>query len=304
MTAPSTQRTCYRHPDRVAGISCQRCDRPICPSCMNQASVGFHCPECARSGRQKVYQGAASWTTRPIVTQVIIAINVLVFVAQVVTSASTPFSSGGRLLFGDGTGDGGIILDGGLIGSFVPQEPWRLVTSGFLHAPFPLGLIHIGFNMLALVRLGQVLEPVLGRRRFVALYAIGLAGGSLGVCLISPTQLTIGASGAVFGLMGGAVMVARDRNVDLWRTGLIQTIGINLLITFGLSSYISVGGHVGGLIGGLVGGAILTEGSRRIRTNGDVVSAALTGAVAIVVLVVAYVVMVGDYGEAARYYIG
>jgi membrane associated rhomboid family serine protease len=288
----------------VAGISCQRCDRPICPSCMHQASVGFHCPECTRAGKQKVLQGAASWTVRPVVTQVLIGLNVLAYLAMVVTMASEPLTAGGRYFVDRGSGDGGLFLDGGLIGAFVPEEPWRLVTSGFLHVPFPFGLIHIGLNMLALMRLGQILEPALGRARFAALYAVGLAGGALGVVLLSPEQLTIGASGAVFGLMGGAVMVARDRNVDLWRSGLIQTIGINLVFTFTLSAYISVGGHVGGLVGGLVGGAVLTAGARRIRTNGEVVSAALTGALAVAALVVAYLLMVSEYADTAAYYLG
>lgn len=295
MTAPTNVRTCYRHPDRMAGISCQRCDRPICPSCMHQASVGFHCPECARAGKQKVLQGAASWTTRPIVTQVLIAVNVLVYLGMVVTMGLEPFTNGGRIIDFDGSGKG-LFADGALVGTFVPEEPWRIVTSGFLHAPFPFGLLHIGLNMLALFRLGQMLEPALGRARFVSLYAIGLLGGSLGVVLVDPRQLTIGASGAVFGLMGGAVMVARERNVDLWRTGLIQTIGLNLLLTFTLP-FISVGGHVGGLVGGLVGGAILTEGAKRVRTKGDVVAAVVTGAVAVVVAVVAYQVMVSRYGD-------
>jgi membrane associated rhomboid family serine protease len=303
MTAPTNVRTCYRHPDRVAGISCQRCDRPICPSCMHQASVGFHCPECARSGKQKVYQGAASWTVRPLVTQILIGINVLAYIGMAVTSRSEPFTAGGRLLASARGEDLGVFLDGGLLGSFVPEEPWRLVTSGFLHSEFPFGLLHIALNMLALMRLGQVLEPVLGRARFTALYAAGLAGGSLGVVIADPLQLTIGASGAVFGLMGGAVMVARDRNVDLWASGLIQTIGINLLFTFTIP-FISIGGHVGGLVGGLVAGAILTEGARRIRQNGEILATVATAAFAIGMLVVAYVMMVGEYGDLARAYIG
>ncbi|HEV7720340.1 MAG TPA: rhomboid family intramembrane serine protease, partial [Iamia sp.] len=290
MTAPSDVRTCYRHPDRVSGISCQRCDRPICPQCMHQASVGFHCPECTKAGKQKVLRGAASWTTRPIVTQVLIGINVAVYLAMVVTSTSEPFTLGGRALEFR-YGDHGLFADGAMYGQLVPEEPWRLLTNGFLHVPLPFGLIHIGLNMLALLRLGQLLEPTLGRARFIALYSIGLVGGSLGVALIDPQQVTIGASGAVFGLMGGAVMVLRERNIDLRSSGLIQTIGINLLITFTIP-FISIGGHLGGLVGGFVGGAILTEGARRIRTKGDVVAAVITGAVAVAIMVVSYLVMV------------
>lgn len=302
MTAPTNVRTCYRHPDRLAGITCQRCDRPICPACMNQASVGFHCPDCAKTGRQRVYQGAASWTTRPIVTQVLIGINVLAYVAMVATNGLEPFTAGGRYMVGRGSLEGGLFLDGALLGAITSEEPWRLVTSGFLHAPFPYGLLHIGLNMLALFRLGQMLEPALGRARFLALYAVGLAGGSLGVVLVDPGQLTIGASGAVFGLMGGAVMVARDRNVDLWRSGLIQTIGLNLLFTFSIS-FISIGGHVGGLVGGFVGGAVVTQGARLVRARGEALSAGVAWVLAVLALVVAYALMAGEYGDAARFWL-
>lgn len=295
MTAPTNVRTCYRHPDRTAGISCQRCDRAICPACMRQASVGFHCPDCAQKGKQKVLQGPRAWMTRPIVTQVLIGMSILAYVGMIATSSVEPFTAGGRALL-PAPGRQGIFADGGLNGQLVPEEPWRLVTNGFLHAPFPFGLIHIGLNMLALWRIGQMLEPALGRVRFAALYAAGLAGGSLGVVLLDPVRLTIGASGAVFGLMGGAVMVARARNIDLWQSGLIQTIGINLLLTFTIP-FISVGGHVGGLVGGLVGGAILTSGGRNIPARGAAAPAAVTGAVAVAALVVAYVLMVGEYGD-------
>jgi membrane associated rhomboid family serine protease len=262
---------------------------------MHQASVGFHCPECARGGKQKVVQGPAAWTTRPIVTQALIAINVLVYVAMAATMSTEPFTYGGRLLQMGNWGDG-LFVDGGLYGELVPEEPWRLVTSGFLHAPFPYGLLHIGLNMLALLRLGQLLEPLLGKGRFIALYCVGLVGGSLGVVLLDPQELTIGASGAVFGLMGGAVMVLRERNIDLWRSGLVQTIGLNLLFTFTIS-FISIGGHVGGLVGGFVGGAILTEGARRIGTKGEAISIAVTAAVAVVALVGAYLLMVDEFGH-------
>jgi membrane associated rhomboid family serine protease len=150
--------------------------------------------------------------------------------------------------------------------------------------------------MLALLRLGQLLEPLLGKGRFIALYAVGLVGGSLGVVLLDPQELTIGASGAVFGLMGGAVMVLRERNIDLWRSGLVQTIGLNLLFTFTIS-FISIGGHVGGLVGGFVGGAILTEGARRIGTKGEAISIVVTAAVAVAALVGAYLLMVEEFGH-------
>ena len=145
---------CYRHPDRPGGVRCQRCDRPICPACMTTASVGFHCPECARSGRQKVYTGRAAFggskTLR--LTPALIAINVVVFVLSL---------SGG----GSASEIGGSVLrDYGLYGPSIryDHEWYRIITAGFLHS----GLLHIGFNMYALWIIGNMLEPALGRLRF------------------------------------------------------------------------------------------------------------------------------------------
>lgn len=296
MTAPTGTRTCYLHPDRVAGITCQRCDRPICPACMHQASVGFHCPECARGGRQRVYQGAASWATRPIASQVLIALNALVFVVQAVTSGLEPWTDGGRFLFLR-YGDKGIWADGALVGSFVPEEPWRLVTGGFLHAQLPFGIIHIGMNMYVLSIFGRLLEPALGKVRFTAVYICALFGGSLGVVLLSPTSITVGASGAVFGMMGAAVMVARERGINLMQSGLATTIGINLLFTFGVPG-ISIGGHLGGLVAGFAAGALVVELPKRLDlgSKGEVVASGLAIGLGLVFGVVAYVLMVGQYG--------
>src|SRR3546814_43320 len=171
---------------------------------MNQASVGVHCPECTRSSGQKIVR-PNQLISRPIVTQVLIALNVAVFV------------------YGMSLPDGQLTYDGGLIGSHprvfeafgvADGEWWRLVTSGFLHA----NLIHIGFNCLVLYQLGQVLEPVLGRLRFGAVYFASMLTGSFGVLLLSPDRLTVGASGAVFGLMGAALAVFRARGINPFDT--------------------------------------------------------------------------------------
>ncbi len=296
MTAPTNVRTCYRHPDRVAGISCQRCDRPICPSCMHQASVGFHCPECARAGQQRVYQGAASWTTQPIATQVLIVVNVLAFIGMLATRSLEPFTAGGRIIALQ-RGDFGFFADGSLFGPFVPEEPWRLITGGFLHSnDIPFGFIHLGMNMYFIWILGQMMERALGRTGFVALYAAALMGGSLGVMLLDPDALTVGASGAAYGLMGAAIVVARERNLDLMRSGLVTTLGINLLLTFSIPG-ISIGGHLGGLVAGGVAGLILVEGGKRMGARGAQVAAALTAVLAVVLGLAAYLVMVGEYGD-------
>lgn len=258
--------TCYRHPDRRAGVICQRCDRPICPDCMSQASVGFHCPECTKSSGQKVIRGAQLRIT-PVVTQALIAINLAVFVAGMGSGLATrsAITSGGGLA-GEVRLLDGVRIPLGAVGfgelaGVSHGEWWRMISSGFLHA----NLIHIGFNMWVLYQLGQVLEPVLGRLRFGLVYGAAMLTGSFGVLLLSPDDLTVGASGAVFGLMGAAVAVFRSRGINPFDTGLGGAIVLNLAFTFAIPG-ISIGGHVGGLIGGFLAGWILVDlGPRYLR---------------------------------------
>jgi membrane associated rhomboid family serine protease len=274
----STQiQTCYRHSDRRAGVVCQRCDRPICPDCMRQASVGFHCPECTKQGAQKIVRPQQLLHARPVITQVLIALNVAVFVAGVGSGLETrPQVAVDYGLISEFTTSGGAVFPG--LG--VAHGEWyRLVSSGFLH----VNVIHIAFNMLVLYQLGQLLEPAFGRLRFGLVYAVSLLAGSLGVMVVSPNNLTMGASGAVFGLMGFAFMALRARGIDPFSTGLGGTIVLNLIITFTLSNYISVGGHVGGLIGGVVCGWILTSAGPRFLKD----DALTLGSVVMLGLVVA-----------------
>ena len=245
---------CYRHADRRAGVVCQRCDRPICPSCMQQASVGFHSPECAQQRSQKVVRGPVVFD--PLATKVLIGLNLL----GLVWSISRGSSLGGIGI--DALVDGGLVAsalapDFTVIG--VDEGEWyRLFSSAFLHD----GLMHIGFNMYALWILGGVLERVVGRARFVALYVVSLLGGAFGVLLLDPTQVTVGASGAVFGLMGAIVIVQRAAGFDLWRSPLVPVLGVNLLLTFAVPQ-ISIGGHLGGLLTGLAVGVLMVESVRR-----------------------------------------
>lgn len=284
MTYPVTgQRTCYRHPDRFAGITCQRCDRPICPSCMSQASVGFHCPECARSGQQKVYQGAASFTSQPIVTQVIIALNVVAFAAMLATRSA----------------DEWVYVNGGLFGPLVPAEPWRLLTGGFLHSrAIPFGFLHIGMNMYFIWVFGRMVEQVLGPVRYVAVYLCALLSGSLGALIVTPESYTVGASGAAYGLMGAMILIARERGINIMQTGLVTTLGINLLITFGVPG-ISIGGHLGGLAGGFLGAFVCLELPKRLKSGkqGDLVAAGATLGIGVVAAVVALVLMMSQYPD-------
>jgi membrane associated rhomboid family serine protease len=261
---------------------------------MHQASVGFHCPECTQRRGQKVYRGIDALRTRPLVTQVLIGVNLVIFVVTLLTISVRPSSQGGRALY-EVFGDGGLSGDGQLVGFLVPDEPWRLLTSGFLHAnALPFGLMHVGLNMWVLWVLGRFVEPALGRVRFLALYVTALLGGALGVVLLSPESRTVGASGAIYGLMGGAILVARERNIDLMRSGLVTTLGLNLLLTISIPG-ISIGGHLGGLVGGALAGVVLTEIPKRVKANGDTLAAAATVALGLAFAVVAYLLMASKY---------
>lgn len=219
---------------------------------MNTASVGFHCPECAKSGRQTVVSGAALFGGRPLVTQILIGINVAVFVLSVA--------------LGDGImgsiGSNGLLEEGAAFGPFIAErdEWWRIITSGFLH----FGLFHLAFNMYALWILGQDFERSVGRLRYILVYVTCLAGGSFGALLVTPLAATAGASGAIFGLFGVAVLAARSVGRSVWDTGLGTVLLINFVLTFGVSG-ISVGGHVGGFVAGLVCGWLVYELPRRAK---------------------------------------
>jgi membrane associated rhomboid family serine protease len=230
---------CYRHPGRETGVSCSNCGRPICPDCMTATPVGMRCPECSRQKTQ--VRTLRNIYAEPRVTYVLIAINVLMFFG-------TMFSSGNTVDIDLGTIGINIGLEGQPIG-VAEGEYWRLITGGFLHD----GIIHIGFNMYILYWLGTMLEPVLGHVRFTALYFASLLAGSFGALVAAPTSLTVGASGAVFGLMAAAFVFQRARGIDPWRSGLGPVILLNLLLPFILPNLnISIGGHIGGLVGGAI----------------------------------------------------
>jgi membrane associated rhomboid family serine protease len=241
--------TCYRHPNRETRVSCSSCGRPICPDCMTPTPVGMRCPECSKD-RTKVRTISAP-SDEPIVTYALIAINVLAFLGSL--------AGGGAVAT---RGGGSVIDNGALFGPDIANgEYWRLVTSGFLHA----GLIHIAFNMYLLYILGTLLEPAIGRARFLVLYFTSLLGGSLGALLVSPNSLTVGASGAVFGLMGGAVVIMRARGFDPMASGIPALIALNLLITFVFPG-IAIGGHIGGLVAGVIAGYVLVGVGDRVRS--------------------------------------
>lgn len=274
---------CYRHPDRPALTRCSRCERPICGDDLIEAPVGYQCPECAK-GAQPVRRLRDLEVAQ--VTRVLVGLLIVGFVVTMGTPGSTLGRLGWLTTVEAGRG-----------------EVWRLVTSGFVHS----GFIHIGFNGYLLWVLGHQLEPILGRARYLTLFFGGLLGGSLGVVLLSVLGVvtplgsvplvgqvlttpvnapTVGASGAVFGLFGAALVAYRRRGVNPWRTDIGSLVLLNLVITVVLSRFISVGGHLGGLAGGALVGAILL----RDRERSSLVTAiGVTVAMAVAAVVLARV---------------
>lgn len=226
--------TCYRHPDREAYVRCQRCDRSICPDCQYEAAVGFLCPEDAgqtglgatvtRMAPRRMRNAIRS--DKPIVTLALIATNAAIW--------------GFQLLIG---------VQFTLAFEYAPaltaSEPWRMLTSAFLHDPY--SILHILFNMYSLWIFGRELERVLGRGRYLALYLLSAFGGSVSVLLLAPDTYVVGASGAIFGLMGAYFVVIRAIGGSSGQ--ILGLIAINLVSGFILQG-VSWQGHVGGLVTG------------------------------------------------------
>jgi len=264
--------TCYRHPSRETGVSCSNCGNPICPDCMTATPVGMRCPECAR--QRTPVRTLRSMHVDPTVTYVLIAVNVLLFIGT---------SAGGSSLAG-GSGGGAVFRDLALYGPAIDQggEYWRLVTGGFLHA----GIFHIFFNMYILYWLGTMLEPGLGHVRFAALYLASLLAGSFGALLLKPDAVTVGASGAVFGLLGAAFVFQRLRGMNPMQSGIGPLILLNLAIGFIPGLNISIGGHLGGLAGGALAAFAMERLGRRgivaaVLACAGVGAAAVAGALAV-----------------------
>lgn len=239
--------TCYRHPTRETGVSCSNCGRPICTDCMTPTTVGMRCPECARQ-RTRVHRVRPGDVPTPTATQAIIAVNVLAYLGEIASGS------------GFGNVSGTLYEKGALYGPLVSvnHDYWRLVTSGFLHASF----IHIAFNMVFLWFIGRSLEPAIGSTRFVAAYVAALLCGSFGVLLLEPNSVAVGASGAIFGLLGTLIVEARRRGIDLWQSGLLQIALLNFAFTF-LGANIAIGAHLFGFAGGVLVGVVFDQADRR-----------------------------------------
>ncbi len=240
---------CEFHPGRPTGRRCTRCGRPACGECLRPASVGSHCPACAAETRRSAPRQVRSPLSPGVtwVTNALIGLNLAMF-AYGFTIAPEGFP-----------GDQGAVPEYGLNRILVGPagEWWRIVTSGFVH----IGFFHLLMNMFALYQLGLLLERGVGHVRYAVVYATSLLCGSLGVLLLEGgdlrPRLTAGASGAVFGLLGLALIEFVRRGVPLSKTPVTGVLIINVLITFAIPG-ISIGGHLGGLAGGVLSAAILS----------------------------------------------
>lgn len=233
---------CYRHPDRQSFVLCQRCLRTICPECQTQLPVGVICPECLAEQRGQQKQQRAATITRmprrravrsdvPVVTYTLVGLSSLFYLIGLIPGFGVMVQS--YLAFR---------------GDLVYLQPWRLLTVTLVHA----SIWHIVLNMLALWALGRSLEPLLGRGRFLTLYMLSALGGSVLTALLAPTTWVVGASGAVWGLLGAMFVIGRHLGANV--TAIAVLLGLNLLITFLPGSNIAWQAHIGGgLVGALIG---------------------------------------------------
>lgn len=238
---------------------------------MHQASVGFHCPECLAAEHTRVVSARGLTAGQPVVTLTLMAINIVVWIGgQIIWRPKSLFTTAPEAI-----ANGGLFANlpskvayvGNQIVGYtdyvgVAQGEWyRLLSAGFIHA----GIIHLAMNMWVLYLLGRIFEQQLGGIRLGLIYFASLFAGSLGALVASPDSVTVGASGAIFGLMGALLSIAKARGMALRDSGLVGIVALNLVITFTLSSYISVGGHIGGLIGGAIAGLVIVDLPERMR---------------------------------------
>lgn len=245
MTQPLTEPVCPRHPDQVSYVRCQRCEEPVCPECQRSAAVGVQCVDCVREESKSIRSARTVFGGRPFAgpaaaTFSLMAICIVGLLAQLAS--------------------GGTVTE---LLAFTPSlaldQPWRFVTSAFLHST--TFTPHIAFNMLVLYQVGPTLEVALGRLRFLLLYFLCAVGGSVGyLTLAQPTDLlswqasVIGASGAVFGLFGA--LIVAQRRLGMSGGGLFVLVGVNFAIGL-LFSSVAWQSHLGGLLTGIAAGLCL-----------------------------------------------
>ncbi|MER5861774.1 rhomboid family intramembrane serine protease [Kitasatospora sp. NPDC002040] len=269
---------CYRHPERETGIACGRCGRPICPECMVSASVGFQCPECVQDGNREVRQARTRFGGLPVadgalVTKTLIGLNLLVFV---LTEYVRP--EWWDTLALQSLAPPNWYTEYGVAAG--PDQWYRLVTAMFVHS----GVVHLVMNMVSLWVLGPQLEHVLGRVRFLGLYlASGLMGGAVSYLVAGAHLNSVGASGAIFGLLGATGVLFKVTRTPLGP--LIALLVFNVVITFSVKA-IDWRAHLGGLIAGVVTGVGLMYAppARRGLVQGLTVAGVVVAAALIVVL--------------------
>jgi len=258
---------------------------------MTPTSVGMRCPECAGErtkvrrmrgsgvsasfARPSVWNDPRTWS----VTQTLIVINVIAFLWEVLggTQLTSGYVTGYAYIHG--------VLFGPLMSDGYHQY-WRLITSAFLHE----SIFHVGINMLSLWFVGRSLEPAIGKLYFAAIYFTAIFAGSFGALLFEPRVPTLGASGAIFGVFGALIMVARARRIPLWQSGLLPMLLFNFIFTITVPG-VAIGGHVGGVLSGFATGWLVTEfGERRSKR-----SYVLAGCLAIAVVSVIGAILVAGH---------
>ncbi len=247
--------TCFRHPGRETYVSCVRCGRPACPDCLRSAAVGQQCVDCVREGHQGARPATGIFGGRPgsrraVVTWTLVGINIVLYLVEWIRPGlANDWEMLGLARFTPG---------GPLVGVATGQW-YRLITSAFLPPPgiSNLGPLDIIFNLWALILVGPAVERTLGPVRYLTVYLFSAIGGSILFYYLAPfTEPALGASGAIFGLLGAWFVVARKLRLDSrW---LVAVVVLNLVFDLALRSQIAWQAHVGGLItGGLLTAAFV-----------------------------------------------
>ncbi len=287
--------TCFKHPGRETYVSCVRCGRPACPDCLRSAAVGQQCVECIRQANRGTRQATGAFGGRVISTAIVtwslVALNVAAYLAELAYPRTVDY---GQLV-----GGGPAVIDqvlGQPVG-VANGQLYRLISNAFLHEPpgSGIGILHIAFNMWALIFVGPALERMLGRGRFLAVYLVSaLAGSVLYYFLASPLAPALGASGAIFGLFGAWFVLSRRLRLDSRQ--IIILIAANLVISFAVSG-IAWQAHVGGLI---AGGALTAAFVYAPRQNRVLIQAGATLAM-LAILIVAVVIRDNQLIGAVRF---
>ena len=289
--SPLTVPVCYNHPSKETYVRCTRCDRPICPDCMNEASVGHQCPDCVKEGRRTqrpartAFGGSAAGRSGT-VTRTLIGINVAAMILSAITGGLGAIAGGG---WGGLLGQSTPLLEWGEVyGYGVAQgEWWRLFTAMFLH----LGVLHLLMNMYALWILGRELEAVLGRARFLSLYLLaGLGGNVASLLFANPAAGAVGASTAVFGLMAAIFVVLKRLKMSV--APIVPVLVINVIFTFTISG-LSTAGHLGGLVVGALAAAAIVYAPAKNRTLIQAVGCGAIAAILVILAIVRAVSLIG-----------